>query len=101
MEADDTVGGISRTVNYDGGVPLRYRGSLLFRKLAIVEKMWRDVLGVIFRAAGWLRESMQRQILSASSNCLMHFFGLGIGQHQCGLSYARARMFPEWPRIRL
>ena len=96
LEADDQVGGLSRTVNYRG-----YRfdigGHRFFSKIALINELWREILGADFL----VRPRLSRIYYGG------HFFdyplkafnalaGLGpIEALLVGLSYAKAKLFPH------
>jgi protoporphyrinogen oxidase len=98
LEADPIVGGISRTVNYNG-----YRfdigGHRFFSKVPLINQLWKEMLGEEFL----LRPRMSRIHYSGkffdyplkAANALA---GLGpIEAMLIGLSYAKARAFPNKP----
>ena len=96
LEADDMVGGISRTVNYKG-----YRfdigGHRFFSKVPLINELWHEMLDEDFL----VRPRMSRIHYNG------HFFdyplkpmnalqGLGILQSMLvGLSYAKTKAFPQ------
>lgn len=96
LEADELVGGLSRTVSYRG-----YRfdigGHRFFSKVALINELWDEILGEEFL----LRPRMSRIHYRG------HFFdyplragnalsGLGpVESLMVGLSYMRARLFPH------
>ncbi|NUQ44766.1 MAG: NAD(P)/FAD-dependent oxidoreductase [Phycisphaerae bacterium] len=96
LEADDVVGGISRTVNYRG-----YRfdigGHRFFSKVPLINELWREILGEDFLD----RPRMSRIFYNGkffdyplkAANALKN---LGpIESMLVGLSYARAKVFPS------
>ena len=98
LEADSVVGGISRTVNYQG-----YRfdigGHRFFSKIPFINELWQEMLGEQFL----LRSRLSRIHYDG------HFFdyplratdalmGLGIAEAGLvGLSYVKAKFLPSLP----
>ncbi len=96
LEADNQVGGLSRTVNYRG-----YRfdigGHRFFSKVPLINELWQEILREEFLVRPRLSRIYYRE----------HFFdyplkaanalaGLGpIEAFLIGLSYAKARIFPH------
>jgi len=98
LEADDQVGGLSKTLSHRGFL-FDIGGHRFFTKVSIVEKMWHDVLGPELLTRPRLSRIYYRQ----------HFFdyplrpfnvvaGLGpVETIRCIASYTRARLFPKHP----
>jgi protoporphyrinogen oxidase len=98
VEADNTVGGISRTVDYKG-YHFDIGGHRFFTKVSLVEQMWRDVLGDDFLSRPRLsRIYYKNKFFQYPLQPIDALLGLGIFQSlRCGLSYAWARLFPQRP----
>lgn len=96
LEADDQVGGLSRTVNYRG-----YRfdigGHRFFSKVPLINQLWEEMLREDFLVRPRLSRIYYRQKYFdyplKAANALA---GLGpIEAMLIGLSYTKARMFPQ------
>jgi len=96
LEADDLVGGISRTVNYNG-----YRfdigGHRFFSKVPLINELWDEILREDFLVRPRLSRIYYRQKFFdyplRAANALA---GLGpVEACLIGLSYARAQIFPH------
>ena len=98
LERDDIVGGISRTATYNG-----YRfdigGHRFFTKVAIVEDLWREVLGDdLIRCKRLSRIFYKRKFFSYPLKPFNALFGLGLFETlRCVASYGRARFSPVMP----
>jgi protoporphyrinogen oxidase len=78
LEADSTVGGISRTVNYKG-YHFDIGGHRFFTKVSIVEKLWHEVLGNDFIKRPRLsRIYYNRKFFQYPLQPMNALFGLGI-----------------------
>lgn len=96
LEKDDTVGGISRTVNHKGYL-FDIGGHRFFTKVKAVDEMWREVLGEekFLRRSRLSRIYYNKKFFNyplKASNAL-----LGLGIWNCVLmvgSYAKAQLFP-------
>jgi protoporphyrinogen oxidase len=98
IEADSVVGGIARTAEYKGYL-FDVGGHRFFTKVALVDKMWHEVLGADFITRPRLSRIYYRskffQYPLEPMNALK---GLGVLESfRCGLSYMHARLFPERP----
>jgi protoporphyrinogen oxidase len=98
LEADTTVGGISRTVKYKG-YHFDIGGHRFFTKVSIVEKMWHEVLGNDFITRPRLsRIYYKSKFFQYPLQPMNALFGLGVFESlHCGFSYLTARIFPEKP----
>lgn len=102
LEKDGVVGGLSRTADYKGYL-FDIGGHRFFTKVSAVERMWHEVLGADFitrpRMSRIYYKSKFFQYPLEPVNALM---GLGVFESfLCGLSYVRARLFPEKPEENL
>lgn len=98
LEADNMVGGIARTANYKGYL-FDMGGHRFFTKVALVEQIWKDVLGKDFitrpRAS---RIYYRRKFFQYPLEPMNALTGLGIAEAlRCGLSYAWAQVFRSVP----
>jgi protoporphyrinogen oxidase len=100
LEGDTVVGGISRTANYKGYL-FDIGGHRFFTKVAQVEQFWHEILG-----DDLLKRPRLSRILYGGkfydyplnlSNVLNNL-GLVESAH-CGLSYAKAHLFPRKPEL--
>lgn len=98
IEKDDVVGGLARTVNYNG-----YRfdigGHRFFTKVKVVEDMWREVLGEDFLERSRLsRIYYNKKFFYYPLRVSNTLSGLGIwNSFLILLSYLKAQLFPERP----
>ena len=98
LEADDTVGGLSRTAEYKG-----YRfdigGHRFFTKVTPVEELWIEILGDDLLTRPRLsRIYYNGKFFSYPLKPFNALFGLGIFKTtRCVASYAWARLFPKRP----
>ena len=98
LEADDTVGGLSRTAEYKG-----YRfdigGHRFFTKVTPVEELWIEILGDDLLTRPRLsRIYYNGKFFSYPLKPFNALFGLGIFETtRCVASYAWARLFPKRP----
>ena len=96
LEADDVVGGISRTAQYKG-----YRfdigGHRFFTKIAPVEALWREILGDEFiRVPRLSRIHYQGRFFDYPLRAANALFGLGVWRSiLCLGSYLRAHLRPN------
>jgi protoporphyrinogen oxidase len=96
LEADDQVGGLSRTVNYRG-----YRfdigGHRFFSKVPLINELWHEILGDGFLVRPRLsRIHYRNHYFDYPLRPLNALAGLGpIEALLVGLSYTRAKVFPE------
>jgi protoporphyrinogen oxidase len=98
VEASDTVGGISRTARYKGYL-FDMGGHRFFSKVALVNKMWKEVLGNDFLTRPRLsRIYYKSRFFYYPLQPVNALLGLGIvGAARCGLSYLKACLFPVKP----
>ncbi len=95
LEADDQVGGLSRTVTYRG-----YRfdigGHRFFSKVPLINELWRDILGEDLLVRPRLsRIHYRNRYFDYPLKPLNALAGLGLVEAVLvGLSYARARVSP-------
>ena len=98
LEADDVVGGISRTVNYKG---YRYDigGHRFFTKVSAVEELWKEVLGDdLIQRPRLSRIYYKRKFFDYPLKPFNALFGLGLFETmRCVLSYGWAQLFPAKP----
>ncbi len=102
LEKDSVVGGLSRTADYKGYL-FDIGGHRFFTKVSLVDRMWHDVLGADFitrpRMSRIYYKSKFFQYPLEPMNALT---GLGVFESfLCGLSYVRAKLFPEKPEENL
>ncbi|MGE5567890.1 MAG: NAD(P)/FAD-dependent oxidoreductase [Rhodospirillales bacterium] len=102
LEKDSVVGGLSRTADYKGYL-FDIGGHRFFTKVSLVDRMWHEVLGPDFikrpRLSRIYYKSKFFHYPLEPVNALM---GLGIFESfLCGLSYVRAKLFPEKPEENL
>ncbi|MCP4262283.1 MAG: NAD(P)/FAD-dependent oxidoreductase [Planctomycetes bacterium] len=98
LEADDIVGGISRTINYLG-----YRfdigGHRFFSKVSLINELWHEMLGEQFL----LRPRLSRihydgHFFDYPLKVTNAFLGLGLIETTLvGMSYVKARFAPSLP----
>jgi protoporphyrinogen oxidase len=98
LEADNMVGGIARTANYKGYL-FDMGGHRFFSKVALVEQIWKDVLGKDFitrpRAS---RIYYRKKFFQYPLEPMNALSGLGIAEAlRCGLSYAWAQVSKSVP----
>ena len=98
IEKDNIVGGLARTVNYNG-YHFDVGGHRFFTKVKVVEDMWREVLGEDFLRRNRLSRIYYNKRLFyyplRASNALL---GLGLwNSFLILLSYFKAQLFPEKP----
>jgi protoporphyrinogen oxidase len=96
LEADDQVGGLSRTVTYRG-----YRfdigGHRFFSKVPLINELWHEMLGEDFLVRPRLsRIHYRNRYFDYPLKPLNALAGLGpVEALLVGLSYGRAKIFPE------
>ncbi len=98
LEADNTVGGLSRTASYKG-YHFDIGGHRFFTKVSLVEQMWHEVLGDDFLKRPRLsRIYYKSKFFQYPLEPMNALFGLGIFESlRCGFSYVLARLLPEKP----
>jgi hypothetical protein len=96
LEADEQVGGLSRTVNYRG-----YRfdigGHRFFSKIPLINEMWHEILGEDLRLQSRLSRIHYRgHFFDYPLQAFNALTGLGpVEAFLVGLSYARAKVAPQ------
>ncbi len=96
LEADDTVGGISRTVARDGW-RFDIGGHRFFTKVQPVEDLWHEILtpGDFLLRPRMSRIYYEGKFYDYPINVLNALRNLGVVEAaRCGLSYVKARLFP-------
>ena len=99
LEKDSMLGGISRTVEYKG-YHFDIGGHRFFTKVAVVEKMWREVLpaGDFLRCQRLSRIYYNRKFFFYPLKPMNALFGLGIlNSLLIVISYGWAHLFPQKP----
>ncbi len=99
LEKDSMLGGISRTVGYKG-YHFDIGGHRFFTKVAVVEKMWREVLpeGDFLRCQRLSRIYYNRKFFFYPLKPVNALFGLGIlNSLLIVISYVWAQLFPQKP----
>jgi len=98
LESSDTVGGISRTARYKGYL-FDMGGHRFFSKVAIVNQMWREVLGGDFLTRPRLSRIYYRnRFFHYPLQPMNALFGLGLfTAFGCGLSSLKSCLFPQKP----
>lgn len=102
LEADKTVGGIARTVEYKG-----YRfdigGHRFFTKVSLVEQMWKEILGDDFLSRPRLsRIYYKSRFFQYPLEPMNALLGLGLFESaRCAVSFLLAKLFPEKPEDNL
>jgi protoporphyrinogen oxidase len=98
LEADDVVGGISRTAEYKGYL-FDIGGHRFFTKVSVVENMWREVLGTDFITRPRLsRIYYKSKFFHYPLEPLNALIGLGVWETvRCITSYVHAQLFPRKP----
>ena len=99
LEKDSMLGGISRTVEYKG-YHFDIGGHRFFTKVAVVEKMWREVLpaGDFLHCQRLSRIYYNRKFFFYPLKPMNALFGLGIlNSLLIVISYGWAHLFPQKP----
>ena len=99
LEKDSVLGGISRTVEYKG-YHFDIGGHRFFTKVAVVEKMWREVLpaGDFLHCQRLSRIYYNRKFFFYPLKPMNALFGLGIlNSLLIMISYTWAQLFPQKP----
>ncbi|HEX4851261.1 MAG TPA: FAD-dependent oxidoreductase, partial [Puia sp.] len=98
LEKDNVVGGLARTVNYNG-YHFDIGGHRFFTKVKVVEDMWREVLGEDFLERSRLsRIYYNKKFFYYPLRMSNTLSGLGIwNSFLILLSYLKAQIFPEKP----
>ena len=98
LEADEVVGGLSRTAEYNGYL-FDIGGHRFFTKVSSVERMWREVLGSDFITRPRLsRIYYNSKFFSYPLEPMNALRGLGLSETvRCVTSYAYAQVVPGKP----
>ncbi len=98
LEATNTIGGISQTAEYKGYL-FDIGGHRFFTKVELVNQMWRDILGDDFLQRPRMSRILYRgKFFNYPLEPMNALLGLGpLEAIHCGLSYARAMLFPMKP----
>jgi protoporphyrinogen oxidase len=98
LEADSAVGGIARTANYKGYL-FDMGGHRFFTKVALVERIWKEVLGDDFLTRPRVsRIYYRKKFFQYPLEPMNALSGLGLTEAmRCGLSYAWSRVFRKVP----
>lgn len=98
LEAEDTVGGLSRTAEYKGYL-FDIGGHRFFTKVSLVEQMWQEVLGGDFITRPRLsRIYYKAKFFQYPLEAMNALRGLGLLEAvHCGFSYLNAQIFPVKP----
>jgi len=102
LERDSTVGGLAKTVDYKGHL-FDLGGHRFYTKVALVERLWHEVLGADFLARPRLSRIYYRsRFFDYPLDPLNVVRGLGLLEiFLCGLSFLRSHMFPQKPETNL
>jgi protoporphyrinogen oxidase len=102
LERDSVVGGLAKTVDYKGHL-FDLGGHRFYTKIALIERIWRDVLGADFLARPRLSRIYYRsRFFSYPLDAADVVRGLGpLEILMCGLSYLRSHIFPQKPETNL
>lgn len=101
LEKDQVVGGISRTVNYQGYL-FDIGGHRFFTKVKAVDDLWKEILeeGKFLRRRRLSRIYYQKKFFNYPLQATNALFGLGISNSILAfLSYTKAQIFPIKPEI--
>jgi len=98
LEKAPVVGGLARTAEYKGYL-FDIGGHRFFTKVALVDRMWREVLGADFVARPRLSRIYYRsKFFHYPLEPLNALAGLGLLESlRCGMSYLGARLRPQRP----
>ena len=98
LEKAPVVGGLARTADYKGYL-FDIGGHRFFTKVALVDRMWREVLGADFLSRPRLSRIYYRsKFFHYPLEPLNALTGLGLLESlRCGMSYLGARLRPERP----
>jgi protoporphyrinogen oxidase len=102
LERDSVVGGLAKTVEYKGYL-FDLGGHRFYTKVALIERIWREVLGADFLVRPRLSRIYYRsQFFHYPLDLLNVVRGLGpLEVLMCGLSFLRSHMFPQRPETNL
>lgn len=98
LEQDAVVGGLARTVEYKGFL-FDVGGHRFYTKVALIEKIWRDVLGPdLLERPRLSRIYYRSRFFHYPLDAVDVVRGLGIAEvMRCGGSFLKARLFPRRP----
>lgn len=102
LERDSVVGGLAKTVDYKGHL-FDLGGHRFYTKIALIERIWRDVLGADFLARPRLSRIYYRsRFFNYPLDPSDVIRGLGpLEIIMCGLSFLRSHVFPQRPETNL
>ncbi len=102
LERDSVVGGLAKTVDYKGHL-FDLGGHRFYTKIALIERIWRDVLGTDFLARPRLSRIYYRsRFFNYPLDPADVIRGLGpLEILMCGLSFLRSHVFPQKPETNL
>ncbi len=102
IERDSVVGGLAKTVEYKGHL-FDLGGHPFYTKVALIERLWHEILGADFLARPRLSRIYYRsRFFDYPLEPLNAVRGLGLFEiFLCGLSYLRSHVFPEKPETNL
>jgi protoporphyrinogen oxidase len=102
LERDSVVGGLAKTVEYKGHL-FDLGGHRFYTKIALVERIWRDVLGSDFLARPRLSRIYYRsRFFNYPLDPVDVVRGLGpLEILMCCLSFLRSHVFPQKPETNL
>ena len=102
VERDSIVGGLAKTVDYKGFL-FDLGGHRFYTKVALIERIWREVLGADFLTRPRLSRIFYRSnFFHYPLDPLDVLRGLGPGEVlKCGLSFLRSHLSPEKPENNL
>lgn len=102
LEKESGVGGLARTVEYRGFL-FDIGGHRFFTKVALVDRMWHTVLGPDFITRQRLSRIFYRsKFFHYPLEPMNALLGLGVIESVlCGLSYFKAKLFPQRPEDNL
>jgi glycine/D-amino acid oxidase-like deaminating enzyme len=100
LEQDSVAGGLARTSEYKGYL-FDIGGHRFFTKVRLVEKMWKDVLGDdLLERPRLSRIYYRSKFFHYPLDPVNVIAGLGFLEViRCGISFLRARAFPQKPEI--
>ena len=102
LERDSVVGGLAKTVDYKGHL-FDLGGHRFYTKIALIERIWREVLGTDFLARPRLSRIYYRsRFFNYPLDPADVVRGLGpLEILMCGLSFLRSHVFPQKPETNL
>jgi protoporphyrinogen oxidase len=98
LEADSAVGGLARTVNYEGYL-FDIGGHRFFTKVSLIEKLWADILGDdLITKSRCSRIYYKRRFFAYPIEPVQALMDLGLLEAaRCALSYLRAQVWRREP----